>query len=170
MLGLVLALMRLSSVRAVPLDRRRSTSSSSGPARSAGLPRVGSLPLAFPGFELPGGVYGSAALGLGLVAAAYMAETIRAGIQAVPKGQMEAARSLGMSHIAGDGLDRHPAGVPDRAAAADQRADPADQGLVAGLHARRDGLQQVELTKFGRDVLNDSRNLTPLLVAGLATW
>ena len=27
-----------------------------------------------------------------------MAETIRAGIQAVPKGQMEAARSLGMSH------------------------------------------------------------------------
>ena len=37
-------------------------------------------------------------LALGLVAAAYMAETIRAGIQAVPKGQMEAARSLGMSH------------------------------------------------------------------------
>ena len=27
-----------------------------------------------------------------------MAETIRAGIEAVPKGQMEAARSLGMSH------------------------------------------------------------------------
>ncbi len=27
-----------------------------------------------------------------------MAETIRAGIQAVPKGQTEAARSLGMSH------------------------------------------------------------------------
>ena len=27
-----------------------------------------------------------------------MAETIRAGIQAVPKGQVEAARSLGMSH------------------------------------------------------------------------
>ena len=26
-----------------------------------------------------------------------MAETLRAGIQAVPKGQMEAARSLGMS-------------------------------------------------------------------------
>jgi polar amino acid transport system permease protein len=38
-----------------------------------------------------------ATMGLGLVAAAYMSETIRAGIQAVPKGQMEAARSLGMS-------------------------------------------------------------------------
>ena len=37
-------------------------------------------------------------LSLGLVGAAYMAETIRAGIQAVPKGQTEAARSLGMSH------------------------------------------------------------------------
>ena len=27
-----------------------------------------------------------------------MAETIRAGIEAVPRGQMEAARSLGMTH------------------------------------------------------------------------
>ncbi len=35
-------------------------------------------------------------LGLGSVAAAYMSETIRAGVQAVPKGQMEAARTLGM--------------------------------------------------------------------------
>ena len=39
-------------------------------------------------------------LALGLVGAAYIAETIRAGIQAVPKGQMEAARSLGMSPAA----------------------------------------------------------------------
>jgi polar amino acid transport system permease protein len=29
---------------------------------------------------------------------AYMAEVYRAGIEAVPRGQMEAARSLGMSH------------------------------------------------------------------------
>lgn len=36
-------------------------------------------------------------LGLGSVAAAYMSETIRAGVQAVPEGQMEAARTLGMS-------------------------------------------------------------------------
>src|SRR5439155_1586687 len=41
---------------------------------------------------------GSAALALGLISAAYMAETIRAGIQAVPSGQLEAARSLGMSY------------------------------------------------------------------------
>ncbi|MDR2373254.1 MAG: amino acid ABC transporter permease [Bifidobacteriaceae bacterium] len=39
-----------------------------------------------------------AAVALGCVSAAYMAESIRAGIQAVPKGQIEAARSLGLSH------------------------------------------------------------------------
>jgi polar amino acid transport system permease protein len=37
--------------------------------------------------------------GLVFVYGAYMAEVYRAGIEAVPKGQMEAARSLGMSHF-----------------------------------------------------------------------
>ena len=37
------------------------------------------------------------AIALGVVSAAYIAETLRAGIQAVPKGQVEPARSLGMS-------------------------------------------------------------------------
>jgi polar amino acid transport system permease protein len=41
--------------------------------------------------------YGVAALLL--VFGAYMAEVYRAGIEAVPGGQMEAARSLGMSHF-----------------------------------------------------------------------
>lgn len=36
-------------------------------------------------------------IALGMVSAAYVAETMRAGLQAVPKGQVEAARSLGMS-------------------------------------------------------------------------
>jgi polar amino acid transport system permease protein len=98
-LGLVLALMRLSSV---------------GPYRwiatavielFRGLPAlvvfiflgVG-VPLAFPGRAIPGGILGTVTLALGLVGGAYMAETIRAGIEAVPKGQMESARSLGMSH------------------------------------------------------------------------
>ena len=40
---------------------------------------------------------GAGLLALILVASAYMAEVIRAGIQAVPKGQTEASRSLGMS-------------------------------------------------------------------------
>ncbi len=37
-------------------------------------------------------------IGLTLTYGAYMAEVYRAGIEAVPAGQMEAARSLGMSH------------------------------------------------------------------------
>lgn len=37
-------------------------------------------------------------LALMLVYGAYMAEVYRAGIEAVPRGQIEAARSLGMSH------------------------------------------------------------------------
>jgi polar amino acid transport system permease protein len=41
--------------------------------------------------------YGVAALVF--VYGAYMAEVYRAGIEAVPSGQMEAARSLGMSHL-----------------------------------------------------------------------
>ena len=41
----------------------------------------------------------SGVLGLTLCYGAYSAEIFRAGIQAIPKGQMEAARSLGMTHI-----------------------------------------------------------------------
>ena len=37
-------------------------------------------------------------LAIGLVYAAYMAEIFRAGIEAVPKGQLEAAKSLGLSN------------------------------------------------------------------------
>ena len=54
------------------------------------------VPIAF-GWSPPGGLIGAGLLALILVAGAYMAETLRAGIQAVPKGQTEAARSLGMS-------------------------------------------------------------------------
>jgi polar amino acid transport system permease protein len=38
-------------------------------------------------------------LGLALGYAAYLAETYRAGIESIHKGQMEAARSLGMSYV-----------------------------------------------------------------------
>lgn len=38
-------------------------------------------------------------IALSLNSAAYTAETFRAGIQSIDKGQMEAARSLGMTHV-----------------------------------------------------------------------
>ena len=43
------------------------------------------------------GVLASALLGLGVNEGAYLAEIIRAGISAVPKGQFEAARAIGMT-------------------------------------------------------------------------
>lgn len=54
------------------------------------------IPIAI-GWVPPGGTVGAGCIGLMLVAGAYMAETLRAGIQAVPSGQVEAARSLGMT-------------------------------------------------------------------------
>lgn len=41
----------------------------------------------------------TAIMGLGLCYGAYMSEIYRAGIQSIPKGQTEAARSLGMSYF-----------------------------------------------------------------------
>ncbi|GGZ70069.1 hypothetical protein GCM10010371_32440 [Streptomyces subrutilus] len=166
-LGLVIAMMRLSSVApyrwvaSVYIELFR------------GLPAllififVGvAVPLAFPGTEILGGTYGKVAIGLGLVAAAYMAETIRAGIQAVPKGQMEAARSLGFSHAR--------AMVSVIIPQAFRIVIPPltnelvllfkDSSLVLFLGVT---LEERELTKFGRDLASQTANSTPILVAGL---
>jgi polar amino acid transport system permease protein len=40
----------------------------------------------------------SAVIAMAVCYGAYMGEIFRAGIQSIPKGQMEAARSLGMTH------------------------------------------------------------------------
>lgn len=53
------------------------------------------LPVLVPGLELED--FASACVALGFNVGAYNAEAIRAGLLAVPKGQMEAARSLGLS-------------------------------------------------------------------------
>ena len=37
-------------------------------------------------------------VGITLFAAAYLAETVRGGLQAIPKGQIEAAQSIGLSY------------------------------------------------------------------------
>lgn len=96
-LGTLLALMRLSSVRpyrwaaTVYIEFFRGI-----PALLVVLSFGYAVPIAF-GIQIPS-VTLKAALALGMVSAAYIAETLRAGLQAVPRGQVEAARSLGMSH------------------------------------------------------------------------
>jgi polar amino acid transport system permease protein len=165
LLGTVLALMRLSSVApyrwiaTIWIEFFR------------GLPAIivfiafGLMSLAFEGFVIPYDPYGTVWVALGLVASAYMAETIRAGIQAVPPGQIEAARSLGM-----------PSGVATRKIVLPQAfrviTPPLtnelillvkDSSLVYVLGLSASGY---ELTKYGRQLSSDNASLTPLVVAG----
>lgn len=96
-LGLVLALMRLSPVAPYRWLATSYIELFRGlPALVVMLFMAFGLPIAFHQWRPPGGPIGAGLIALIMVAGAYMAETLRAGIQAVPKGQTEAARSLGM--------------------------------------------------------------------------
>lgn len=123
------------------------------------------LPIAL-GIRVPGGTLGKGTLGLGLVAAAYMAETIRAGVEAVPRGQMEAARSLGMTR----GKAMMYIILPQ---AFRIIIPPLTNELV--LLIKDTSLLFVigttplskELTKFARDFMTETQNATPLTVAAI---
>ncbi|GAA4588031.1 amino acid ABC transporter permease [Planotetraspora phitsanulokensis] len=70
-----------------------------------GLPHILTVYLVGQGLPLAGitlfgeSTYGYAALAIGLLEGAYMAEIFRAGFQSVERGQIEASRSLGLSHL-----------------------------------------------------------------------
>jgi polar amino acid transport system permease protein len=97
-LALVLALMKLSPILAYRwLATAYIEFFRALPALVVILTMAFGVTLAFPSWNPPGGALGTAVIALIMVAGAYMAETLRAGIQSVPKGQAEAARSLGMS-------------------------------------------------------------------------
>ena len=55
------------------------------------------LPIAF-GVRIPGD-YSKGVLALSIVSSAYIAEVIRSGIQAIPRGQREAGDALGMTRF-----------------------------------------------------------------------
>jgi polar amino acid transport system permease protein len=96
-LALLLALMKLSDIVAYRWIATAYIEFFRGlPAMITILFMALGVPIAT-GWHPPGGTAGAGVIGLVLVAGAYMAETLRAGIQAVPHGQTEAARSLGMS-------------------------------------------------------------------------
>jgi polar amino acid transport system permease protein len=117
--------------------------------------------------EVPGGVLGTITVALGLVAAAYMAETMRAGIQAVPKGQMEAARSLGMSQSRAMVSIVIPQAfriiLPPLTNELILLTKDSSLVYLLGLTPG-----DRELAKFGRDALNDYVSMTPILVVGLS--
>jgi polar amino acid transport system permease protein len=122
------------------------------------------LPIAL-GIRIPG-TYGPGAVGLVIVAAAYMAETIRAGIEAVPKGQMEAARSLGMTRARAMGTIVVPQAfriiIPPLTNELVLLIKDTSLLFVLGTTAATE-----ELTKFGRDAVSETFNGTPLIAVAL---
>lgn len=163
-LGLLLALMKLSSVApnrwlaTAYIELFRGV-----PALLVFIALGYGVPLAF---QVNINLLVTTMLALGLVGAAYMAETIRAGIQAVPKGQVEAARSLGMSQTRAMITIVIPQAfrivLPPLTNELILLTKDSSLVYVLGLT-----VDEQELTKFGRDALNDNLSLTPILVAGL---
>jgi len=164
-IGLVLALMRLSSIRpyrwaaAVYIEIFR------GVPALVTLILIGyALPIALQ-VKVPGD-YGPGSLALAIVAGAYMAETIRAGIEAVPRGQMEAARSLGMGY----GRSMVSIVIPQ---AFRVILPPLTNELVllikdtSLLFVLGTTPQTLELAKYGRDAMSDSFNGTPIVAVAL---
>ncbi len=103
---------------------------------------------------------------LGLMAAAYIGEILRSGIQSVDPGQLEASRALGFSYSAAMRLMVVPQGV--------RRVLPAlVNQFIALLKASALvyflGLvaQQRELFQVGRDLNAQTGNLSPLVAAGV---
>ncbi|WP_313813624.1 amino acid ABC transporter permease [Glutamicibacter sp.] len=164
-LGLVLALMKLASfapyrwIATAIIEFFR------------GIPAILVL-LAF-GFGLPT-AFGSSwpqpvnvMCALGLVSAAYIAETLRAGLQAVPKGQVEAARSLGMPAWRAMVTIVIPQAfkivLPPMTNEIILLTKDSSLAFILGM-----AITQYELTKFGRDGMSAiDAGMTPLVMAGL---
>ncbi|WP_323959231.1 ABC transporter permease subunit [Arthrobacter sp. JZ12] len=164
--GLILALMKLSPV---------------GPYRWVatayielfrGLPALlvifafaFAVPIAFQ-WRPPGGNAGAGLIALIVVSSAYIAETIRAGIEAVPKGQVEAARSLGMrpSWTLVSVVLPQAFRIITPPLTNELVILIKDTSLlfIAGM-----ALADRELTTFARDLTSSQANSTPLVLAAL---
>jgi len=109
--------------------------------------------------------YPLAIFALSLMAAAYIGEIFRSGIQSVEKGQLEASRALGFSYVSSMSLVVIPQGI--------RRVLPAlvnqlislikDSSLIYML-----GLltSQREIFRIGNDAAANTGNLSPLIAAG----
>jgi polar amino acid transport system permease protein len=105
-------------------------------------------------------------LALGLVSTAYVAEIFRAGIQSVDKGQMEAARSVGMTYFSSMRLVVVPQGI--------RRVLPPltnefvalvkDSSLIFVLGL---SVGERELFRVGQNVTQQYGNYSSLVLAGL---
>ncbi|MGC0272194.1 amino acid ABC transporter permease [Pseudactinotalea sp. Z1739] len=108
----------------------------------------------------------TAATALAIVGSAYIAETIRAGLQAVPKGQVEAARALGMPAWRAMITIQIPQAfrivLPPLTNEAILLTKDSSLIYVVGMAG-----SAAELTKMGRDgITMYQAGMTPLVVAG----
>ncbi len=94
LLGTLVALMRMSKKKIINLPARAYTELIRGTPVLVQLLII--YFVVFQAFDINKTV--AAIIAFGINSGAYVSEIIRAGIQAVSKGQMEAARSLGMPH------------------------------------------------------------------------
>ena len=118
------------------------------------------------GWQFPWPKYFPGCLALSLVGGAYIAETIRAGIEAVPRGQMEAARSLGMKRRVA--MRRVILPQAFRLIIPPLTNELVllfkDTSLLAVLGTLVGGK---EILKFARDVANQQANTSALVAGGL---
>jgi polar amino acid transport system permease protein len=119
------------------------------------------------GWQFPFPKYFPGCLALSLVGGAYISETNRAGIEGVPRGQMEAARSLGMKHRVA--MRRVILPQAFRIIIPPLTNELVllfkDTALLAALGTLAGGK---EITKFARDFANARSNTTALVAGGIA--
>jgi polar amino acid transport system permease protein len=167
-LGLVIAMMKLSSIGPYRWFANAYVELFRGlPALVVLFMVAYGIPNAFPGFHFPGDIYGEVMVGLGLTAAAERAETIRAGSQAVPRGQVAAARTLALCSARTMLSIVLPQAfrvvIPPLTNEIILLVKDSSLVYVLGVT-----FAQYELTKFSQDFLNRTVNPTPLIVGALA--
>jgi len=124
-----------------------------------GLPAAGFRPFGTAAF-------GYAVLAIGVISGAYSAEIFRSGIQSVDPGQMQAARSLGMSYFTAMRLVVVPQGLrrvlPAQAGQFVKDVKESSLVYVLGL-----ATGQRELFFIAQEEVARTYNSSPLLAAGL---
>lgn len=167
-IGLVMAFLKLSAMRPYRWFATTYIEIFRGLPALLTILIVGYLtPTAF-GVQFPVvfGVDSAGIVALALVAGAYLAETIRAGINGVPKGQVEAARSLGMTRAQTTRIIVVPQAIrlviPPLTNEVVLLLKDTSLLTVLGTTAAT-----VELTQFGKKAFIDDFNGSVLILAGI---
>lgn len=143
-----------------------------------GLPAIVTISLVGVGLPLSGvrpfgrNAIWYAILALGLVATAYVAEIVRAGIQSIDEGQMEASRSLGMGHSQAMRLIIIPQGlrrvVPPLTNEYIALLKDTSLVFVLSLPASSRGFfEGRDLYRVGQNIAQQNLNYSALFLAGL---